>query len=80
MRLKGLIAAAALPALIASPVLAANPAASLSLRGTVAEAAQNPETQSRVNTVVLGGLILIAVIVGAVALGGSHDDETPASA
>ncbi len=89
MRFTRLIAAAALPGVMASPVVAANPAASLSLRGDAAEAdtsvtepvAAAPTAAGFASTpMLLGGLALVLIVVGAVALGGSHSDNTPASA
>jgi hypothetical protein len=87
MRLTRLIAAAALPGVMASQVVAANPAASLSLHSEAAQAntyptepdTAAPKTGGFVSTpLLLGGLAAILVIVGAIALG--HNDSTPASA
>jgi hypothetical protein len=94
MRLKKVVAAATLPAMIASPVAAANPAASLSLRGEASEAASasapaaaqaEPGSYaggSALSTpMIVGGLAIVLIIIGAVALGsGGHHDNTPASA
>ena len=88
MRSKKLIAAAVLPGLIATPVVAANPAASLSLNGAAVQSAPpapvppiTPAAAGGVSsTLLLGGLALILVIAGALALGGNHKDSTPASA
>jgi hypothetical protein len=90
MRLTKLIATAALPGLIASPVIAANPAASLSLSGAAVQS--EPPASAPVPAVdaassgfvsaplVLAGVALALVIVAAVALGSNHHDSTPASA
>ena len=93
MRLKKIVAAATLPAMMATPVAAANPAASLSLRGDSNEAgetAASAATQadagsyaggSSISTpLLLGGLAIVLIIVGAVALGSGHNDNHPASA
>ena len=92
MRLKKVVAAATLPAMIASPVAAANPAASLSLRGEASESASAPAAAqaepgsyaggSALSTpMIVGGLAIVLIIIGAVALGsGGHHDNTPASA
>jgi hypothetical protein len=89
MRTTKLIAAAVLPGLIATPVAAANPAASLSLSGSAAgqEAAPAPVPAAvpasagfLSGPILLGGLALVLVVVGAVALGSNHNDSTPASA
>jgi hypothetical protein len=92
MRLKKVVTAATLPAMIASPVAAANPAASLSLRGEASEAAAAPAaTQAEPGSyaggsalstpMIVGGLAIVLIIIGAVALGsGGHHDNTPASA
>ena len=88
MRSTKFIAAAALPGLMASPVAAANPAASLSLSGAAVQA-QAPAPVPPVaaassgflsTPLLLGGLALVLVVVGAVALGSNHRDSTPASA
>ena len=86
MRFTRLIAAVALTGLMASSAIAANPAASLSLRGDDAQANTSPtepvasatEGGTVSTPLLLGGLALILVIIGAVALG--HNDSTPASA
>jgi hypothetical protein len=87
MRLTKLIAAAALPGAMASPVVAANPAASLSLHSEAAQAnttsaepaAVAPTAGGFASTpLLIGGLAAILIIVGAIALG--HHDSTPASA
>jgi hypothetical protein len=84
MRSTKLIAAAALPGLMASPVAAANPAASLSLSGAAvqaeAPAAAAASTGFLATPLLLGGLVLVVVVVGALALGSNHSDSTPASA
>jgi hypothetical protein len=92
MRLKKIVAAATLPAMIASPVVAANPAASLSLRGEASEAAAAPAAAqssdassysggSGLSTpLLIGGLAIVLIIVGAVALGSGNHDNHPASA
>lgn len=89
MRSSKYIAAAVLPGLMGSPlVAAANPAASLSLTGTAVQAeaptpapAAAAASGSFLSTpMLIGGLALIAVVVGAVALGSNHRDSTPASA
>lgn len=87
MRSTKLIAVAALAGLLAAPVAAANMAASLSLS---AAATQTPPPAPGAaaasggalgsSAVLLGGLALVGVIVGAVALGSSHRDSRPASA
>ena len=46
MRLNKMVAAATIPAMVASPAVAANPAASLSLRGDSSEATGHSETSS----------------------------------
>jgi hypothetical protein len=92
MRMKKLVAAATLPAMIASPVAAANPAASLSLRGEVSESgasAAAPVGQSEAagggesyisTPLIIGGIAVLLIIIGAVALGHDHNDSHPASA
>jgi hypothetical protein len=88
MRSTRFIAAAALPGLMASPVAAANPAASLSLGGAAVQAeapaavpSAAPASSALLSTpLLLGGLALILVVVGAVALGSNHHDSMPASA
>ena len=93
MRLKKIVAAATLPAMMASPVAAANPAASLSLRGDASEAAAAPAAEQSAEAssygggsglstpVLIGGLAIVLIIIGAVALGsGSNHDNHPASA
>jgi hypothetical protein len=88
MRSNRFIAAAVLPGLMASPVVAANPAASLSLSGAAVQpAAPAPSAPVAAASsgflstpVLIGGLALILVVVGAVALGSNHRDSTPASA
>jgi hypothetical protein len=89
MRTNKFIAAAVLPGLMAAPVAAANPAASLSLSGAAAQAeppAPVPPVAAATTggflstPVLLGGLALVLVVVGAVALGSNHRDSTPASA
>ena len=94
MRVNKMIAAATLPAMIASPVAAANPAASLSLRGDSGETATTTETTSAAvaqseagapaagissTALIVGGLAVVLVVVGAIALGSGHH-STPASA
>jgi hypothetical protein len=86
MRFTSLIAAVALTGLMASSAIAANPAASLSLRGDDAQANTSPTEPVAAATaggavstpLLLGGLALILAVIGAVALG--HNDSTPASA
>jgi hypothetical protein len=86
MRSTKLIAAAALPGLMASPVAAANPAASLSLSGAAVQAEAPAPAAAAASTgflatpLLLGGLVLVVVVVGALALGSNHSDSTPASA
>jgi hypothetical protein len=100
MRLNKVIAAATIPAMVASPVAAANPAASLSLRGDASESAGSSEatagtTESAVaaaqpyaaegaggisTPLLIGGLAVLLVVIGAVALGSGHHGSTPASA
>lgn len=97
MRVNKMIAAATLPAMIASPVAAANPAASLSLRGDVNESATSttnddsaaaasqpdgaPAAFGGVSTgLLVGGLAVVLVVVGAIALGSGHHNSNPASA
>jgi hypothetical protein len=98
MRLKKVIAAATIPAIVASPVAAANPAASLSLRGdsteasgsseaatTAAATAAQPyaaaEAGSGISTpLLIGGLAVLLVVIGAVALGSGHHGMNAASA
>jgi hypothetical protein len=80
--------------MVASPVAAANPAASLSLRGEATETTANQETPAPAaaqpeaapaasgglssTALLVGGLVVIAVIAGALALG--HHSSHPASA
>lgn len=95
MRVNKMIAAATLPAMVASPVAAANPAASLSLRGEATESAASHEATAAAaaqpeavpvaesaglssTALLVGGLVVIAVIAGALALG--HHSSHPASA
>lgn len=101
MRLNKVIAAATIPAMVASPVAAANPAASLSLRGdsgdaagsgdataataeTAAAAAQPYAAEGAAGGIssplLIGGLAVLLVIIGAVALGSGHHGSHPASA
>lgn len=97
MRLKKVIAAATIPAMVASPVAAANPAASLSLRSSgesgetaaataaTATAAAQPygaaESGGGISSpLLIGGLAVLLVIIGAVALGSGHHGSSPASA
>jgi hypothetical protein len=94
MSVNKLIAAAALPAMVASPVVAANPASSLSLRGdssetaTSVDEAQAPAAPAATavgagmssTALLLGGLAVVLVVVGAVALGSGHHGSSPASA
>jgi hypothetical protein len=101
MRLKKVIAAATIPAMVASPVAAANPAASLSLRGdsgesgggnanaatadsTAVAAAQPYAAEGAASglssPLLIGGLAVLLVIIGAVALGSGHHGSNPASA
>ena len=95
MRVTKMIAAATLPAMIASPVGAANPAASLSLRGDTsgssvatddsAAAAAQPAMYAAAaggvpTGLLIGGLAVVLIVVGAVALGSGHHNSHPASA
>jgi|GraSoiStandDraft_43_1057313.scaffolds.fasta_scaffold1313457_1 hypothetical protein len=96
MRVTKMIAAATLPAMIASPVAAANPAASLSLRGDSGEAAKTADESTVAaaqaeavpaagagissSALLIGGLAVIAVVIGAVAMGSGHHNSHPASA
>lgn len=94
MSVKKLIAAATLPTMVASPVVAANPAASLSLRGDSGETASNSDEapaagyptaeavqKAGMSTgMLVGGLVVVLVVVGAVALGSGHHGSSPASA
>lgn len=97
MSLKNVIAAATIPAMVASPVAAANnPAASLSLRGDSSEAGDAAATAtpapieqsdaayaagSGLSTpLIIGGLAVLLVVIGAVALGSGHHGSHPASA
>ena len=88
MRVNKMIAAATLPAMIASPVAAANPAASLSLRSGSGETAPRTDATAQPaselvgggigTTLLLGGLAVAIVVAAAVALG--HHHNHPASA
>lgn len=99
MSLKKVIAAATIPAMVASPVAAANPAASLSLRGDSAESTGSDSSVANADTaaalqsyaaegaaggisapLIIGGLAVLLVIIGAVALGSGHHGSNPASA
>jgi hypothetical protein len=99
MRLKKVIAAATIPAMVASPVAAANPAASLSLRGdasgsgdsstatataAAAAAAAQPYDAAGASglssPLIIGGLAVLLVVIGAVALGSGHHGMHSASA
>jgi hypothetical protein len=95
MRVNKMIAAATLPAMLASPVVAANPAASLSLRGSPDESAATADSSSAAaqpeavpaaaaggipTALILGGLAVVLIVVGAVALGSGHHNTHPASA
>jgi hypothetical protein len=96
MRVTKMIAAATLPAMIASPVAAANPAASLSLRGDSGETAKTADESTVAaaqaeavpaagpgissTALLIGGLAVIAVVIGAVAMGSGHHNSHPASA
>jgi hypothetical protein len=100
MSLKKVIAAATIPAMVASPVAAANPAASLSLRGDSSESAGSADSTAATSDtatavqsyaaegagggisapLLIGGLAVLAVIIGAVALGSGHHGSNPASA
>jgi hypothetical protein len=94
MRMKEVIAAATIPAMVSSPAAAANPAASLSLRGESTEAGSPAATPTIGDSdaaqdlgggggispaLLVGGLALVLVIVGAVALGSGHHGSRPAS-
>lgn len=101
MSLKKVIAAATIPAMVASPVAAANPAASLSLRGDSSESAGSADSSAATADtaaamqsyaaegvggggisapLLIGGLAILVVIIGAVALGSGHHGSNPASA
>jgi len=95
MRVNKMIAAATLPAMIASPVGAANPAASLSLRGDTSETATSTDNSANAEAqpiayqtaaggissgLLIGGLAIVLIVVGAVALGSGHHNSHPASA
>jgi len=100
MSLKKVIAAATIPAMVASPVAAANPAASLSLRGDSAESTGSGDSAAATSDsaaalqsyaaegagagistpLLIGGIVVLAVIIGAVALGSGHHGSNPASA
>jgi hypothetical protein len=97
MSLKKVIAAATIPAMVASPVAAANnPAASLSLRGTSSQsgdtaAASAPAAIGQSDAayaagsglsspLIIGGLAVLLVVIGAVALGSGHHGMRSASA
>jgi hypothetical protein len=94
MRLKKVVAAATLPAMIASPVAAANPAASLSLRGEASGTSETAAAPAAVQSdassyagaggistpILVGGLAIVLVIIGAVALGSGHHGSKSASA
>jgi hypothetical protein len=98
MSVKKVIAAATLPAMMASPVIAAgdNPAASLSLRGESGDQAADQTGQypqpipvppieaaqagGISSYVLIGGAVVALVVIGAVVLGSSHHNSTPASA
>jgi hypothetical protein len=97
MRLNKMIAAATIPAIVASPVAAANPAASLSLRGDSTEASGSSEASSTAaataaqpyaaaeaggisTPLLIGGLAVLLVVIGAVALGSGHHGMNAASA
>jgi hypothetical protein len=98
MRLNKVIAAATIPAMVASPVAAANPAGSLSLRGDSTEASASSEAStaaaaaaaqpygaaeaaSGISTpLLIGGLAVLLVVIGAVALGSGHHGMNAASA
>lgn len=87
MRLTKPLAAAAALSLAATPVVAApgNPAAKLSLAGSAASSVQSdtPATSRTANRngLLIGGLVVVAVVVAALALGGGDKDRdsTPAS-
>ena len=97
MSVRNVIAAATLPAMMASPVVAAgdNPAASLSLRGESSRSAADEANQDAQvpippieaaqsagisSYVLIGGAVVALVVIGAVVLGSSHHNSTPASA
>jgi hypothetical protein len=99
MSLKKVIAAATIPAMVASPVAAANnPAASLSLRGDSGESGDAAGTTAAAPAAIgqydgayaagsglstpllIGGLAVLLVVIGAVALGSGHHGSRPASA
>jgi hypothetical protein len=91
MRVNKMIAAATLPAMMTSPASAANPAASLSLRGDTggsstsaddsaasqAQAAAYPAAAGGISSgLLIGGLAIIVIVVGAVALGSGHHSHS----
>lgn len=98
MSLKKVIAAATIPAMVASPVAAANnPAASLSLHGDSGESGDATTTTAAASAAIgqydagyaagsglstpllIGGLAVALVIIGAVVLGSGHHGMKPAS-
>jgi hypothetical protein len=97
MSLKKVIAAATIPAMVASPVAAANnPAASLSLRSESSESADTTAAAAPAeigqpgaayaagsglsSPLIIGGLAVLLVVIGAVALGSGHHGMHSASA
>jgi hypothetical protein len=81
--------------MIASPVGAANPAASLSLRGDTSETATRADNSSTADAqpaaypaaaggipsgLLIGGIAVVLIVVGAVALGSGHHHRNAASA
>ena len=83
MRLSRVMAATAALSMVAAPVAAApsNPAAKLSLEsGSTSAALATEGSEIPTHTWLIAGLVLVAVIAAALALGGDHDGSSPASA
>jgi hypothetical protein len=82
MRFTSLVATAAVLSMVAAPAFAAssaNPAAKLSLtdKNIRAGAPMKRTNKARGSTLVIAGVAVAAIVVGAVALG--HNDSKPAS-
>lgn len=82
MRVSKLIAATTALSMAAAPVAAApaNPAAKLSLASDSAGAAAQAENEGTPSgSWLIAGLVVVAVIVAALALGGDHDSSSASS-